>query len=275
MPSDRRIGLPAPSAGARRAAGSPGRPTPAAGRIWNVRGWTTCAAGASCGPAGGWMIRLGIPSRERRSDDIMPAGPAPTTSTGVSTRIIAPVLAQAGLIVGDLARDAPAPLVVRLPVAGGATHLLGPAEDLGVVEGEVEQLAERLMDVPWAVDDQLERVPLGVAGVERPRVAVVERDEVGVPLRDQPLLDAAQRREVFQPERQLEDRGPEAAAEDGPLEDRPLRPAGRQHQLVVLGGVGREEDEPRDPARDLTPIRHGHAEDARVEVLHAREVETA
>jgi hypothetical protein len=44
---------------------------------------------------------------------------------------------------------------------------------------------------------------------------------------------------------------------------------------MMLGRIRREEDEPRDTAGNVTSIRHGHAEDARIEVFHSGEVETA
>src|SRR5277367_2107330 len=132
--------------------------TPAARKISKVRALTTCAAGADCGVARRSMMRLGIPSLDKRSAAVIPAGPAPTTSTGVSMRVMFE-LAKSGLIVGDLTGNFLTPFVERLAVAGRAAHLLCSAEDLGVVEVEVQELAERLVDEPRAVHHELERVP--------------------------------------------------------------------------------------------------------------------
>ena len=43
---------------------------------------------------------------------------------------------------------------------------------------------------------------------------------------------------------------------------------------MMLGGIRGEEDQLLVPAGDVAPIRDGHAEDARVEVLQARQIET-
>ena len=104
---------------------------------------------------------------------------------------------------------------------------------------------------------------------------MVQRDEVGIPLRAESLLHAAQGREIVQAEGDLEDRAAEAAAQDRSFHDRAFCSSGREYQLVVLAGIGRQEHELRVADRDAAAIRHRHAEDPGVEVLHPREVETA
>ena len=149
------------------------------------------------------------------------------------------------------------------------------AKDLGVVEGEVEELTERLVDEPRAVDDELERIALRIAGIHGPRVAVVQWDEVRVPLGHEALLHAAQRGEIRKPKRQLENRRAPTAPGYGPVEDGSLGPTRGKHQLMMFTRIGREEDKPIRPAGNGAAVRYGHAEDSRVEVFQAGQVEAA
>jgi hypothetical protein len=125
-----------------------------------------------------------------------------------------------------------------------------------------------LVHEPRTVDDELEGVALGIAGVDRPRVAVIERHEVRVALGDELLLNAAERRQVLEAEGQLEEHRSEGAAGDGTVEHRALGASRGQHELVVLGRIGGQEHQRRETAGDLAAIGDGHPEDAGVEVLH-------
>src|SRR6185503_14069935 len=55
-------------------------------KISSERGFTTCAWGARCGPSRRSTTRFGMPWRASRIEAVVPAGPAPTTRTGTSTR---------------------------------------------------------------------------------------------------------------------------------------------------------------------------------------------
>ena len=104
---------------------------------------------------------------------------------------------------------------------------------------------------------------------------MVQWDEVRVPLRAEALLQAAQRGEILEPKRQLENRSTPTATTYGSLEDRPFGPSGREHQLMMFGGIGREENHLFRPTGNSAAVRHGHTEDSRVEIPQAGEVETA
>src|SRR5262249_13727884 len=149
------------------------------------------------------------------------------------------------------------------------------AEDLVIVEGEVEQLAVRLVHVPGAIDDELERVTLGITRVNRPRVSVVQRHEVGITLGGEAFAYPAQGGEILEPEGDLKDRAAEAAAENRPVLDGAFGAAGGEHELMVLAGVSGQKDELRVADGNVAAIGHRHAEDASIEVLHFFEIEAA
>ena len=104
---------------------------------------------------------------------------------------------------------------------------------------------------------------------------MVQWDEVRVPLGREALLHAAQRGEIREPKRQLENRCPPTAPGYGPFEDGPLAPTRGEDQLMMLSGIGRQEYQLLVPAGGVAAIGYSHAEDSRVEVLQAGEVETA
>src|ERR1043166_5907267 len=100
---------------------------PAPRKISSVRGFTTWACGARCGPS-----RRSTPRLESSSEVTRPTGPAPTMSTGTSTRVIGASLraAQAGHRGGENRRE-----------DGEDDEVLVDAEDLHVRVGQGDHAA--------------------------------------------------------------------------------------------------------------------------------------
>ena len=101
-----------------------------------------------------------------------------------------------------------------------------------IVEAEVERIGEGLGDVEGAVDEALQAVAFRIVEVERPRIAVVDRDDTVDPGGVEAGPD---RPEV------VETGGAECHVIGHHELVLGLRHAGHEDQLVVLGGILRDE----------------------------------